>query len=326
MKKRVVFRADGSLEIGYGHFIRTLGIAGLINDEFDCIYATISPTDYQLQEIRKVCSGLIELSKENSVEEFLTHLKKDDIVVIDDYHSKGEYQQQIRNNGCKVVYIDDHNDKYYVCDALVNNIPGFDADSFHKEPYTQLFLGTDYALLRKEFFDPEKRRVVKNNNSVFLSFGGGDFYNISEKTIDFLTRINPNIEINLLIGDAYKYYDNLKRFSGLKIHKNLSAEEVANLIAVSEICIVPASSLLNETACISGKIMIGYFADNQIQPYTYFVDNDLALGIGDYREMTFEAFEVTFEKLKNAHYLVDNQRAKYRYQQEDNLKKLFYDI
>jgi UDP-2,4-diacetamido-2,4,6-trideoxy-beta-L-altropyranose hydrolase len=63
MKQRVIFRADGNLEIGYGHFIRTLGIAGLINKEFDCIYATQIPTEYQLNEISKVCNGKIELSK-----------------------------------------------------------------------------------------------------------------------------------------------------------------------------------------------------------------------------------------------------------------------
>lgn len=325
-KQRVIFRADGNLEIGYGHFIRTLGIAGLINADFECIYATKTPTEYQLQEIDKVCSGIIRLNAENSFEEFLTYLQKGDIVVIDDYHSTPEAQLQIRAKGCKVVYIDDHNDKKYVCDALINNIPGFEPDSFHKEDYTKLYLGTDYALLRKEFFNPELRKMEKRKNSLFLSFGGGDFFNISEKTIDFLNLVNPDFEINLLIGDAYKFHDNLKRFPNLRIHKNISAAEVARLIAVSEMCIVPASSLLNETACVSSKIMIGYFADNQIQPYSYFVENDLAIGVGDYREMDFELFKTKLEQLIQSDFLVENQRKRYRFQQEDNLKKIFYHV
>lgn len=59
MKKRVIFRADGNLEIGYGHFVRTLGIAALIKESFYCVFATQVPTDYQRAEINKVCPEFI---------------------------------------------------------------------------------------------------------------------------------------------------------------------------------------------------------------------------------------------------------------------------
>jgi len=169
MKKRVVFRADGDAEIGYGHFIRTLGIAGLINEDFDCIYATQAPTEYQLNEIHKVCNGVIELSKdEKHFDEFLTHLKKEDIVVLDNYFFDFDYQLLIKAKGCKVVYIDDYNDRNYICDALINNIPGFPAESFTRKEYTKLYLGTDYALLRKEFFNPELRQIKEREYYFYI--------------------------------------------------------------------------------------------------------------------------------------------------------------
>jgi UDP-2,4-diacetamido-2,4,6-trideoxy-beta-L-altropyranose hydrolase len=180
--KKVIFRADGNADIGYGHFIRTLGIAGLINNEFECVYVTQNPSEYQISEINKVCNQVIVLSKSDKhFEEFLTYLSKGDIVVLDDYNVGSDYQISIREKGCKLIYIDDHNDKNYVCDALINNIPGFLKESFKKEEYTKLYLGSDYALLRKEFFNPELRKIKKNKNSIFLSFGGSDFFNISEK-------------------------------------------------------------------------------------------------------------------------------------------------
>lgn len=323
----MVFRADGNLEIGYGHFIRSLGIAGLINKEFDCIYATQTPTEYQSNEIDKVCIGKIELSKnESHFEEFLTFLKKGDIVVLDNYFFDSEYQLRIKELGCKVIFIDDHNDKNYVCDALINNIPGFLPESFTKKEYTKLYLGTDYALLREEFFKPHLREVEKKEKTIFLSFGGGDFFNISEKIIGFLNLIDPTFEINLLIGDAYKFHNNLKKFDNLRIHKNINAEQVALLIASSNICIVPASSLLNEAASIGSKILLGYFADNQMQPYEYFVENDLAIGIGDYREVNFESFNTALKQVGEADFLRKNQIKVYHYQQVENLKKIFYDI
>lgn len=83
--------------------------------------------------------------------EFLTYLKPTDIVVLDNYYFSSAYQLKIKEIGCKVIFIDDHNDKNYVCDALINNIPGFSPESFAKRDYTKLYLGTDYALLRQEF-------------------------------------------------------------------------------------------------------------------------------------------------------------------------------
>ncbi len=327
MKKRVVFRADGNAEIGYGHFIRTLGLAGLINSEFECFFATKEPTDYQVNEISKVGANLIKLSKsEDNLIEFLNHLKPDDIVVIDDYSFEFKYQNSIRDKGCKVIYIDDHNDKHYVCDVLINNIPGFEESSFDIKDYTKLYLGTDYALLRKEFFNPELRKIVKEEGTIFLAFGGSDAFNISEKILNFIWEIVPGSNVNLLIGDGYRYHDRLKKFNNLNIYRNISAAEVALLIARSDVNIITASSLLNETSSIGSKILVGYVAENQIQPYNYFVDNNLALGLGDYNELNLALFKDQFEKVKKADFLIENQRTRYRYQQENNLRKIFHNV
>jgi UDP-2,4-diacetamido-2,4,6-trideoxy-beta-L-altropyranose hydrolase len=326
MKKRVVFRADGNAEIGYGHFIRTLGIASLINNDFECVFATQEPTEYQISEINKVCGHLICLKKTDHLDVFLNHLRGDDIVVIDSYTFDFTFQLLIKDRGCKVIYIDDHNDKHYVCDALINNIPGFSKDSFDMQKYTKAYLGLDYALLRKEFFNPVLRKIRKNKNTVFLSFGGSDPLNISEKTIKFINLIFPLLKINLLIGDAYKYEDRLKNYNNVEVHKNIGALEVASLIAESEISIITASSLLNEVSCIGGKILVGYFAENQIQPYDYFVNNGLALGLGDLRNINLELLSLKLNEVINADFIIENQRKYYRYQQEDNLKRIFYDI
>ncbi|MEO6632786.1 MAG: UDP-2,4-diacetamido-2,4,6-trideoxy-beta-L-altropyranose hydrolase [Mucilaginibacter sp.] len=324
MDKRIVFRADGNPNIGYGHFIRTLGLVSLVNDEFDCAFAIQNPTEYQLSEISKVCNQVLQLSDtENNFDEFLGLLQYGDTVVIDSYSFDSSYQLKIRAKGCKVIYIDDHNDKHYVCDALINNIPGFSADSFYKENYTKLFLGTDYALLRKEFFNPQLRSIPKKKGAIFLSFGGSDILNLSEKIIGFLYEISPDFDITLLIGDAYKHHENLKRFGSLKTYKNINAGEVAALMASSEISIIPASSVLNEAASIGGKILLGYFSDNQQQPYKYFVENKLAIGLGDYRTVDLELFKSCFMKAMNAEFLIENQRQAYHYQQESNLKKIF---
>ncbi len=318
MKKRIIFRADGNSTIGYGHFVRSLGVADLIKTEFDCVFATQTPTEYQINEINKVCSKIISLdNSDKHFEQFLNLLEKDDIVFLDNYFFDDVYQQKIKNIGCKLIYVDDHNDKKYVSDVLINNIPGFERDSFKTNGSTKLCLGTDYALLRKEFFNKKLREIKKEKNTFFLAFGGSDMFNISEKIISFLKEINSSFQINLLIGDSYLHHEQLKNYTLLKVYKNITANEVANLIACSEYCIVPSSSLLNETACIGSKILTGFFADNPIQPYTYFVNNRLAIGLEDFRTLEFKTFELKLNELMASYYLIENQRKIYRFQQHE---------
>lgn len=92
------------------------------------------------------------------------------------------------------------------------------------------------------------------------------------------------------------------------------------------ICIMPASCLLNEVASIGSKILVGYFADNQKQPYDYFIENDLAIGLGDFRELGFDLFKEKLNHFFQADYLITNQFKAYQFQQANNLKKIFYDI
>lgn len=41
------FRADADDTIGYGHWVRSLALADMLKEDFECIFCTQSPTDYQ---------------------------------------------------------------------------------------------------------------------------------------------------------------------------------------------------------------------------------------------------------------------------------------
>ena len=84
-----------------------------------------------------------------------------------------EYQQQIKDKGCKLVCIDDIHDKHYVADVVINHAPGLDKNNFSVEPYTKLCLGLDYVLLRKPFLEkPIAANKEIKYNKVFICFGG----------------------------------------------------------------------------------------------------------------------------------------------------------
>ena len=41
--QKIYFRADASATIGYGHFIRTLALADMLKDDFDCTFFSAGP-------------------------------------------------------------------------------------------------------------------------------------------------------------------------------------------------------------------------------------------------------------------------------------------
>lgn len=72
--QKIYFRADASATIGYGHFIRTLALADMLKDDFDCTFFTCHPTSYQVSEMEKVCP-FIPLQEETHSADFLSHCK-----------------------------------------------------------------------------------------------------------------------------------------------------------------------------------------------------------------------------------------------------------
>ena len=49
--QKIYLRADASAAIGYGHFIRTLALADMLKDDFDCTFFTCHPTSYQVSAV-----------------------------------------------------------------------------------------------------------------------------------------------------------------------------------------------------------------------------------------------------------------------------------
>ena len=103
-KRKIFFRADASTTIGYGHFIRTLALADMLKNDFNCTFFTQSPSTYQQGEADKVCSLVSLPSDDSKFERFLEYLIGDEIVVLDNYFYTPDYQKQIKDKGCKLVH------------------------------------------------------------------------------------------------------------------------------------------------------------------------------------------------------------------------------
>jgi len=280
-RRKLILRADGGPQIGMGHFIRTLALGEMLKDDFYCIYVTRNPSDYQRNEVNKVCEELIELPEDDShFEKFLELLKGNEIVVLDNYFFDTDYQRKIKLKGCKLVCIDDLHDKHYVADVVINHAEGIENSTFSIEDYTQLCLGLKYALLRKPFFETRKEHACKEFDIV-IGLGGSDPEDITFRLIEKLVKLTSISKMAVLLGSAYNGKANHIGKSKIELFKNLSAIEVGDLMSKSKFGIFPGSTIAIEAIAMRLPIFIGHFIENQLEIFSGIARNNAGIDVGD---------------------------------------------
>lgn len=300
MKKKICFRADAGVQTGYGHFIRTLALADMLKDDFDCVFYTVDPSPYQLQELQKVCP-CVTLKAETRLEDFLDCLEGTETVVLDNYFYTSDYQQAIKARGCRLVCIDDMHDRHYYADIVINHAYGSRLKDYSTEPYTQVCLGLPYALLRKPFL--ETGRQEEKRNSILICFGGVDACNLTCKTLHSLEHELNGYQVEIIVGNAFMYKEELVQLaanhSNYKIHTDLNAEDMAGVMNRSHVAVLSASSVLWEAIFSGCHVIYGYYVDNQMDICRNVGTNE-TLGItciGDLRTVSEQSMHESFKRI-----------------------------
>lgn len=273
-RQRIIFRADAGPNIGYGHFIRTLALADMLKYDFECVFYTQRPTDYQIKEITDICEYLVLPANESRFPLFIDALTGSEIVVLDNYFYTTDYQTLIKKKGCRLVCVDDMHDKHYVSDVVIN-FGSNDPLLFDIEPYTQLCLGLEWALLRRPFLQaiPFKDRIKGN---IAISFGGVDSSNLTEMYVKRFSNSDIIDKITAIVGDGFKFSEDLKLIEKVDVEKNISASRIADLFCKVEFAILSASSICIEAIACGCPVYIGWYTENQRGMYNFLIKNKYA--------------------------------------------------
>tara|TARA_B110001450_G_C17604990_1_gene474700 strand:+ start:315 stop:1319 length:1005 start_codon:yes stop_codon:yes gene_type:complete len=314
MLKKILFRADGNEEIGYGHVIRSLALADMLKDDFECIFVTRFLNDFLENEINKICNTCVLLSN-NGIEhlnEFKNMLNGDEIVVLDNYFFTTDYQIQIRSKKVILACIDDLGDKHFVSDLIINHIDISPYKTYSKESHTKLILGIENALLRKEFFEL-KQLSSEKENSLLLAFGGVDFNNLTYKYLTILIKSKLNVTIDVIINkknEKFKeIFEEASNNYNVNVYFDLSANEVRSLMLKSKTAILPSSTMCIEGITSGINIVSGYYVNNQKYAYLYFMNNGFITGMGDLNDiqekLLIKQVEMNLKKINENDKIID---------------------
>ncbi|HET6222460.1 MAG TPA: UDP-2,4-diacetamido-2,4,6-trideoxy-beta-L-altropyranose hydrolase, partial [Dongiaceae bacterium] len=210
----LLLRTDGGPEIGGGHVMRCLALAQAWREEGGRALftaATLAPAlrrrladeGFDCLEIPAPRGGADDLSatiaaaRANGVA----------AVVVDGYRFAPAYRQSLRDAGFKVAAVDD-NDEIGACvdDLVINqNCHASEALYPDRAPYNRLLLGTDYALLRREFreWQGPPRQLPPVARHVLVTLGAADPDNVTARVIDGLAPVLPvGTEATIVIGGS----------------------------------------------------------------------------------------------------------------------------
>ncbi|MEM1000994.1 MAG: UDP-2,4-diacetamido-2,4,6-trideoxy-beta-L-altropyranose hydrolase [Bacteroidota bacterium] len=333
-RRRIVFRADGNSTIGLGHVVRCLALSSMLRKHFRTEFAIQAPgaavTDMILKDADRVL-GLPENEDLHAdLDHFTGQLQPGDIVVLDGYRFDSVYQKGVRDDGHRfLAVIDDLHAHHMYADAVINHQGGISPSAYQTEPYTRLYLGPQYALLRAPFLNVDpSTRTFADPNRFFVCMGGADPHNLNRKALEALLRVPRVAHALVVIGSANPHRADLESLVPqlpfpVQLLVNLDAGEMAAAMQSCGSALTPASSLSMEAASVGMRLFVGHYAENQVHFYDYLTSRGLAAPLGDLQTAGIPELAARIRAVAPARRMIQRQQTVFGGRQREKLFEVF---
>ena len=284
-------RADGGREIGTGHIMRCLSVAGaleklgarvcfLVADD-----AAVPLLAARGKSYRVLGSSWQE--PEGELDTLLPMLQEDGrgVFLVDSYYVTADYLSRVREL-MPVCYMDDKGCSGLPVDLLINyNIFARQSLYGSESGGTDYLLGTRYVPLRQEFQDAY-RPVREQVERVLITTGGSDRYDLAGRILEsVLDRPEiKDLEYCVVSGPYNRYLPRLleleRRHENVHIYENVT--HMAQLMQSCDIAVTAGGSTMYELCAVGIPILCFSFVDNQEKIVEGFCEQKVACFGGNY--------------------------------------------
>ena len=213
----ILFRCDGSVEVGMGHVVRCLALADHLRDSYDCsVQFAMRQSELGINKVKESYPVLESNEKDFNYKEWLTDCiekTKTNVLIMDmrDGLTRKELKSIKKKTGIEVITIDDPEEKRLEADLAfyppVPQLKNMSWEGFKGE----LHIGWEYVILRKEFL----KQYLKPKNTipnVLISMGGTDEENMTEFVVNSLNQVNKKFKAIIIVGAGYPYLKQLEKY------------------------------------------------------------------------------------------------------------------
>lgn len=300
----VVFRADASLQIGIGHVMRCLTLANALKAKgAQCHFICREHSGNLLEQIRlhgfkayglpaesegiarndlnymELPSHASWLGTDWATDAKQTRVLLDDKVfdwlIVDHYALDAQWEQALRSSCRKIMVIDDLADRSHVCDVLLDQNLGRQADDYASlVPATcSILAGPRYALLRPEFAALREysltRRATPQLKRLLITMGGVDHSDATSQVLEALreeSRLPPDCRIMVAMGPHAPWLERVRAIAvqmPWPTEVRVNVPDMAQVMADSDLVIGAVGGTSWERCSLGLPALMVVLAENQ---------------------------------------------------------------
>jgi UDP-2,4-diacetamido-2,4,6-trideoxy-beta-L-altropyranose hydrolase len=283
----IVFRVDSSKKMGSGHLMRCLTLSKEFKQNHEITFicksldgnliSLIKHNNYKvilLDEESNFHSSNIYLewlgsTQEYDAEETINAIPSNtDLLVVDNYALDQLWHKRLRPYTKKIFVIDDLSDRKFDCDLLLNQNLGVKKENYKNKVSNncELFLGSNYALLRPEFAKLRnkainKRKKTKKIKNILITMDGVDKYN---QTFGILQELDNNLNIVVVLRSNSPHNSMIKAYAKDKnIQIVIDSINMSKLIFEADLAIGAGGSSSLERCCLGLPTLLYVTSENQ---------------------------------------------------------------
>jgi UDP-2,4-diacetamido-2,4,6-trideoxy-beta-L-altropyranose hydrolase len=277
---KVLVRADANLEIGSGHVMRCAALGAKLKASGASVHFVSSNLPSGLEHwLIDNFFGLTVIVSDHitdwhadyvATSEVIQTIGEVDLLIVDHYHLDQKWESKMRRHAKRILVIDDLANRDHDCDFLLDQNLHENAQHryLNRVPInTKLFLGPQYACLRKEFED-ESLSLVREGNvtRLLVFFGGTDPGNQTLKVVNALLSLGIAAPIcTVVLGPANPFGKEIHReVVGSRNIKVLDAtDNMATLMHQADLAIGTCGLAAWERCVLGLPSLVVITAENQ---------------------------------------------------------------
>jgi UDP-2,4-diacetamido-2,4,6-trideoxy-beta-L-altropyranose hydrolase len=283
-KNRVLIRPGSGADVGSGHLMRMLALAGGCRRlGFGVSFAVGDIPGTIARKITDLGCELILVTAERGSEDDAneTHnLATDrnaDWLVLDGYCFDDHYQGLVKPDTSLLMVVDDFgHGTHFNADMVLNQNAYADASRYHELPDTKVLCGIRYTMLKPEFDrqqndKTQKQKVRGTAKRILVTMGGSDTENFTLPVVQALGQIDgcraADLIVDCVTGPNFAHEQTLRTFERssefrFRIHRNVDRMDV--LMRNADLAITAGGSTCYELAKLGIPAIAIPTAENQV--------------------------------------------------------------
>ncbi len=285
-KPTILFRADGSDQMGFGHLVRCSTLATQLSADGARVLLVTHSMDHcpqwvidlfpgEIHELREHESSIpdegdpvshadwLVTTQNEDAEQTLElmarlQLKQADCLVVDHYGIDARWHRQMRPFCRKLLAIDDLADRDLDVDVLLDQNRSLQQATVdygnHLPSEAVVLAGPHWSLIRSEFRNRREcpRSLNEQSPRLLVIMGGSDPGELTSAVVESLIGVETRLDITAVIGQS----DQLQRLEKLRssmVHDlriRVAETQMASLMADADLAISAAGSAVWELCCM----------------------------------------------------------------------------